>query len=145
MGIHLPVQSDLTQVRSLLWEDPTKACVSQLLSLRAATTEACVPKAHVKVTQSCLTLCDPMDYTVHGILYTVHGILQARMPDWVAVPFSRGSSQIRNRTRGSCIAGRFFTSFYQLSYEGSPHSPTKEATPVRNLCTAMKSSRAHPS
>ena len=57
----------------------------------------------VKVTQSCLTLCDPMDYTVHGI----H---QARILEWVAVPFSRGSSQPRDRTQVSRIAGRFFTS-----------------------------------
>ena len=95
----------------------------------------------VKVTRSCLTLCDPMDYMVHGIL-------QARRLEWVAFPFSRGSSQpkdwtllphcgqilyqlshkasprvlewiaypsssgyswLRNRTRVSCIAGRFFT------------------------------------
>ena len=39
----------------------------------------------VKVTQLCLTLCNPMDYT-----YTVHGILQARILEWVAFPFSRG-------------------------------------------------------
>ena len=39
----------------------------------------------LKVSQSCPTLCDPMDYTVHGIL-------QARILEWVAVPFSRGSS-----------------------------------------------------
>ena len=110
MGIHLPVQSDLTQVRSLLWEDPTKPCVSQLLSLRAALTEACAPKARVKVTQSRPTLCDPMDYTVHGTLYTVHGILQARMLEWVAVPFSRGSSQPRDRTQVSRVVGGFFTS-----------------------------------
>ena len=38
----------------------------------------------MKVTQSCLTLCDPLDYTVHGIL-------QARILEWIAVPFSRGS------------------------------------------------------
>ena len=38
----------------------------------------------IKVTQSCLTLCDPMDYTVHGIL-------QARILEWVAFPFSMGS------------------------------------------------------
>ena len=38
----------------------------------------------VKVTQPCLTLCDPMDYTVHGFL-------QARLLEWVALPFSRGS------------------------------------------------------
>ena len=43
----------------------------------------------VKVAQSCLTLCDSMDYIVHGIL-------QARILEWVAVPFSRGSSQLRD-------------------------------------------------
>ena len=43
----------------------------------------------VKVAQSCLTLCDPMDCTVHGIL-------QARILEWVAFPFSRGSSQPRD-------------------------------------------------
>ena len=43
----------------------------------------------VKVTQSCLTLCDPMNYTVHGIL-------QARILEWVAFPFSRGSPQPRS-------------------------------------------------
>ena len=57
----------------------------------------------VKVTLSCLTLCDPMDYTVHGIL-------QTRILDWVAFSFSRRSSQPRDRTQVSCIAGRFFTS-----------------------------------
>ena len=58
----------------------------------------------VKVAQSCLTLCDPMDYTVHGIL-------QARILEWVAFSFSRGSSQPRDRTQVSHIAGRFFTSW----------------------------------
>ena len=43
----------------------------------------------VKVTQSCPTLCDLMDYTVHGIL-------QARILEWIAVAFSRGSSQLRD-------------------------------------------------
>ena len=57
----------------------------------------------VKVTQLCLTLCDPMDCTVQGIL-------QARILEWVAFPFSRGSFQPRDGTQVSCIAGRFFTS-----------------------------------
>ena len=57
-------------------------------------------KVKVKVAQSCLTLCNPMDYTVHGIL-------QARILEWVAFPFSRGSSQPRDRTQVSHIAGRF--------------------------------------
>ena len=58
----------------------------------------------VKVAQSCPTLCDPMDYTVHGIL-------QARILEWVAFFFSRGSSQPRDWTQFSHIAGRFFTSW----------------------------------
>ena len=43
--------------------------------------------------------------------YTVHGILQARILEWVAFPFSRGSSQPRDQTQVSRIAGRFFTSW----------------------------------
>ena len=46
-------------------------------------------RSEVKVTQSCPTLCDPMDYTVHGILL-------ARIVEWGAFPFSRGSSQPRS-------------------------------------------------
>ena len=42
--------------------------------------------------------------------YTIHGILQARILEWVAFPFSRGSSQLKDQTQVSCIAGRFFTS-----------------------------------
>ena len=57
----------------------------------------------MKVTQSCPTLCNPMDYTVHGIL-------QARILEWVAFPFSRGSSQPRDQTQVSHISGGFFTS-----------------------------------
>ena len=60
-------------------------------------------RVKVKVAQSCLILCDPMDYTAHGIL-------QARILEWVAFPFSRGSSQPRDRTQVSRIAGGFFTS-----------------------------------
>ena len=58
----------------------------------------------VKVTQSCPTLCDPMDYTLHGIL-------QVRIVEWVAFPFSKGSSQPRDWTQVSRIAGRVFTSW----------------------------------
>ena len=49
-------------------------------------------------TLRCLTLCDPMGYTVHGIL-------QAKILEWVAFPFSRGCSQPRDRTQVSHIAG----------------------------------------
>ena len=57
-----------------------------------------------KATQACLTLCNPMDYTGHGIL-------QARTLEWAAFPFSGGSSQPRGRTQVSRTAGRFFTSW----------------------------------
>ena len=46
-------------------------------------------KGNVKVAQSCPTLCNPTDYAIHGIL-------QARILEWVAIPFSRGSSQPRD-------------------------------------------------
>ena len=60
----------------------------------------------LSVIQSCLTLCDPMDCRSPDS--SVHGILQARILEWVAIPFSRGSSQPRDRTQVSCTAGRFF-------------------------------------
>ena len=60
-------------------------------------------KVKVKVAQLCPTLCDPMDYTVPGIL-------QARTLDGVALPFSRGSSQPGNQTQVSLIPGGFLTS-----------------------------------
>ena len=61
-------------------------------------------KVKVKVTQSCPILCNPMDYTAHGIL-------QARILECIAIPFSRGSSQPRNQTQVSCIACGFFNSW----------------------------------
>ena len=73
----------------------------------------------MKVTQSCSTFCYPMDYIVHGIL-------QARILEWVAFPFSRGSSQPMDWTQVICIAGGFFFFFfcrwilYQLSHKGIP-------------------------
>ena len=57
--------------------------------------------------QSCPTLCDPMGCSLPGS--SVHGILQARILAWVAISFSKGSSQPRDQTWVSCIAGRFFT------------------------------------
>ena len=58
----------------------------------------------VKVAHLCPTLCNPMDYTVHGLL-------QAGTLDWLAFPFSRCSFQPRDRTQVSCTAGGFFTSW----------------------------------
>ena len=61
----------------------------------------------VLVTQLCLTLCDFMGCSLPG--FSVHGILQARILEWVAIPFSRGPSQPRDRTQVSHNAGGFFT------------------------------------
>ena len=62
----------------------------------------------MKVAQSCPALCDPIDYIVHGIL-------QVRILELVAIPFSRGSYQPRDRTKVSHIEGIL----YQLTYQGS--------------------------
>ena len=62
---------------------------------------------YVLVTQSCLTLCDPMDYSPPGS--SVYGILRARIPEWVAMPFSRVSSRPRDWTWVSSTVGRVFT------------------------------------
>ena len=62
------------------------------------------PEKKVLVSQSCLTLCDPVDCSS-----SVHGILQAGILEWVVTPFSRRSSWPRDRTWVSCIAGRFTT------------------------------------
>ena len=64
-------------------------------------------KVKVSVTQSCPTLCDPMDCSPPGS--SVHGILQAGILESVAILFSRGSSLPRDQTRASCTADRFFT------------------------------------
>jgi len=61
----------------------------------------------VLVSQSCWTLCNCMGCSSPGS--SVHGILQARILEWVAIPFSRGSSRPWGQTQVSHIAGRFFT------------------------------------
>ena len=62
---------------------------------------------YVLVAQSCLTLFDPVDCSPPGS--SVHWILQARILEWVAIPFSRESSRPRDWTQVSCTADRFFT------------------------------------
>ena len=70
-------------------------------------------KKENEVAQSCPTLCDPMDCSLPGS--PVHGIFQARIPEWVAISFSRGSSRLRDGTWVSRIVGRCF---YRLSHQG---------------------------
>ena len=74
----------------------------------------------MKVTQSCLTLRDPVDYTVRGIL-------QARTLAWEAFPFSRGSSQPRDRTQVRSPALQ--VDFLPVDHQGSPRIPGWVAYP----------------
>ena len=80
-------------------------------------------KVKVLITQSCLTLCNPIDCSTPGS--SVHGTLQAQIPEWVAIPFSRGSSWPRDQTQVSCIGRQ---SLYHLSHQRSPnHADAKPA------------------
>ena len=92
------LKPDLSEANNISVETSISSCVIRM---------KCIPYllwCEVKVAQSCLTLCDPMDYTVHGIL-------QAKILEWVDFPFSRASSQPRDWTQVSHITGRFFTSW----------------------------------
>ena len=64
----------------------------------------------VLISLLCPTFCDHMDYSLAG--FSVHGIFQARILEWVAIPFFRGSSWPRDWTQVSWIAGRFFVCLY---------------------------------
>ena len=81
----------------------------------------------VLVTQSCLTLCNSLDCNLPGSSF--HGIFQARILEWVATPFFRGSSRLRNWIRVSCISGRFFTS-WATSYWASLVAQSVENLPA---------------
>ena len=88
-----------------------------------------------KVAQSCSTLHDPMDYTVHGIL-------QARILAWVSFSFSRGTSQPRDQTQVFHIAGKFFTSWATWGGEKGKSKGERVIKPVikslseNGICTS---------
>ena len=90
-------------------------------------------KSESEVAQSCLTLLDPMDCSLPGSSF--HGIFQARVLEWVAFSFSRGSSQPRDRTHASCIAGGFFTA----EPPGKPSFLNSFSWPSLNLSVASAS------
>ena len=77
----------------------------KLILLNEENTIKC--ESESEVAQSCLTLCDPMDCSLPGS--SIHGIFQTRILKWVAISFSRESSQLRDQTQVSCIAGRLLT------------------------------------
>ena len=74
--------------------------------------------------QSCPTLCNPVDCSPLGS--SVHGIFQARILNWVAISFFRGSSWPRNWTSVSCVSCIDRCVLYQLSHQGSPHMPVEQ-------------------
>ena len=82
----------------------------------------------VKVTQLCLTLCDPMDCSLPGC--SVHEILQARILEWVAIPFSRGYSWRSNTGIPHCK-----WILYHLSHQGSPLLVGHEHKCVFSACS----------
>ena len=81
-----------------------------------------------------VTLGDPLDYTVHGIL-------QARILEWVTIPISKGSSQPRDRTQVSCTAGRFFTSWATREMNSSSENSEQSqlfSFVLQNPCIKVK-------
>ena len=89
--------------------DPGTESASSALQVVSQLNKYLIPQSESEseVTQSCLTLCDPMYCSLPG--FSVHGIFQGRILEWVAVPFSRGSSWHRDRTQVSHVVGRRFT------------------------------------
>ena len=74
---------------------------------RVAKNQTRLSSSVVLVAQSCPTLCNPVDWSLPGS--SVHRILQAKILEWIDIPFSRRSSRLSDQTQVSCIAGRFFT------------------------------------
>ena len=121
--------SFFTQMSWSLISDTCKQRIQKISSLVAfcklcTFSEAWFPQLCMHVCVTCSVVSDSL--RPHGLYGTsgssVHRILQARMLKWVAVPFSRESSQPRDQTHVSCIAGRFFTIWITrklfLSYKG---------------------------
>ena len=86
------------------------------LSLNVSRFETAYTMKESEVAQSCPTLCDPVDCSPPGS--SIHGILQARILEWVAISFSRGSSWPRDQTWVSHIAGRCFNLWATMEWHG---------------------------
>ena len=109
MSLSTILQFSHVQLFATPWTAACQASLSITNSkslLKLMSVESVMPSNHLILSCPILlpTVCDPMDYIVHGIL-------QARILERVAVPFSRGSSHPRDQSHVSCIAGGFFTSW----------------------------------
>ena len=91
----------------MMWINEEKHVSIQLARDSVSYATAAKATQQLVLVSKCLTLCNPMDWSPPGS--SVHGIPQARTLEWVAIPFSRGSSQPRDQTQVSCIEGWFFT------------------------------------
>ena len=98
----------------------------------------CLSGCESEVAQSCPTLCDPMDCSLSGS--PAHGILQARVREWIAISFSRGSSQARNRTRSPALqADALLSEFREMVKDrkawlaGSPRGRKQSDTTEQQL------------
>ena len=80
-----------------------------------------IVKVKMLVAQSCLSLCDPMNCSLSGS--SVYAILQAKILEWIAIPFSRGSSLPKDQTLISCIADRFFTIWATREAQSTENHP----------------------
>ena len=95
------------------------------------------------VTQSCMTLCHPKDYSPPGS--SVHGIFQARIAEWVAVSFTRGSSRPSDRTRVSYVSCICQAGFLPLAPPGRPWMHRMErGGPVSGGTKALPRERQEP-
>ena len=94
-------------LNGILWSPLLSLVFTMDFLLRYCPIHRSLYKHMVVGCQLCPTLCDPMDCSPPGP--SGHGISQARMLEWIAISFSRGSSWLRDQTCISCIAGEFFT------------------------------------
>ena len=94
-------------IQALIREVWTLTYICMYIRMYACMCACMYTLSESEVTQSCLTLCDPMDDSLPGSV--VHGIFQARILEWAAISFSRRSSEPGDRTQVSCIADRHFT------------------------------------
>ena len=141
-GVLLTALSPVSRAGSGMWQMPTfennwKTIENPLPTALSVTVisvlELRVSEWASEVAQSCPTLCDPMDCSPPG--FSVHGILQAKILEWVAIFFSRGSSQSRDQTQVSGIGGKYFNLW------ASREALTPKATRKRTTTTKKTVSR----